>query len=54
MMAAPGVFDLELHDTVTTTHEDEGSSDEFYVADEFQVWYGLKFPSLFTDGTLSF
>ncbi|KAK7087781.1 ribosomal protein S6 kinase beta-1-like isoform X2 [Littorina saxatilis] len=36
MMAAPGVFDLELHDTVTTTHEDEGSSDEFYVADEFQ------------------
>lgn len=34
MMAAAGVFDLELHDT--NSPEEEESDDEFHVADEFQ------------------
>lgn len=35
-MAAPGVFEIEIHDT--NSPEDEGSSDEFHAAEEFQVW----------------
>jgi hypothetical protein len=35
MMAAAGVFDLELHDT--NSPEEKDSDEEFHVADEFQV-----------------
>ena len=44
MMAAAGVFDLELHDRKSP--ENGESDDEFHVADEFQV--KTQFPSLFT------